>query len=101
MHVVNGNAVRGRLYENYLTQTFIAQNILHTKYSWLIYLSAVQAQTDHFKVYQQQVVKNARTLAAALSSKGYGIVSGGTDTHVVLLDLRAKVYYNEKLIIIY
>ena len=37
-------------------------------------------------------MKNARTLAAALASKGYGIVSGGTDTHVVLLDLRAKVH---------
>jgi glycine hydroxymethyltransferase len=54
------------------------------------FLSA-QAQTENFKVYQQQVVNNARTLAAALANKGYGIVSGGTDTHVVLLDLRAKV----------
>ena len=54
----------------------------------------IQAQTDHFKVYQQQVVKNAQTLAAALANKGYGIVSGGTDTHVVLLDLRAKVLYS-------
>ena len=46
---------------------------------------------EHFKEYQQQVVKNARCLAAALAAKGYGIVSGGTDTHVFLLDLRAKV----------
>ena len=37
------------------------------------------------------MVKNARCLAAALAAKGYGIVSGGTDTHVFLLDLRAKV----------
>ena len=57
---------------------------------------SAQAQTDHFKEYQQQVVKNARTLAAALLNKGYGIVSGGTDTHVVLLDLRKKVHcHNE------
>ena len=37
------------------------------------------------------MVKNARCLAAALATKGYGIVSGGTDTHVFLLDLKAKV----------
>lgn len=52
----------------------------------------IQAQMDYFKEYQQQVVKNAQTLAAALMKRGYGVVSGGTDTHVLLLDLRTKVW---------
>ena len=43
-----------------------------------------------FKVYSQQVVKNARALAAALQQHGYRIVSGGTDNHLLLVDLRAR-----------
>ena len=41
-----------------------------------------------FKSYAAQVVKNARALAAALAEKGYRIVSGGTDNHLMLVDLR-------------
>ena len=44
-----------------------------------------------FKEYQDQVVKNAKALATALTAKGYRIVSGGTDTHLMLVDLRPKV----------
>ena len=40
--------------------------------------------------YQAQVVKNAQVLADGLISKGYTIVTGGTDNHLVLLDLRNK-----------
>ena len=47
-----------------------------------------EALTDDFKAYQQQVVKNAAALAAALKEKGFNLVSGGTDNHLILLDLR-------------
>ncbi|MEO6568256.1 MAG: serine hydroxymethyltransferase [Opitutaceae bacterium] len=43
-----------------------------------------------FKTYSEQVVKNSRALAAAFTSRGYKIVSGGTDNHLFLLDLRTK-----------
>src|SRR5687768_11447892 len=43
-----------------------------------------------FKAYSEQVVKNARSLAAAMTSRGYKIVSGGTDNHLMLVDLRPK-----------
>jgi glycine hydroxymethyltransferase len=43
-----------------------------------------------YKTYCQQVVKNAQTLANALTAKGYQIISGGTDNHLLLIDLRNK-----------
>jgi glycine hydroxymethyltransferase len=43
-----------------------------------------------FKTYSEQVVKNARALATAMESRGYKIVSGGTDNHLMLVDLRPK-----------
>jgi glycine hydroxymethyltransferase len=43
-----------------------------------------------FKTYSAQVVKNAKALAAALQKHGYRIVSGGTDNHLMLVDLRAR-----------
>ncbi len=46
--------------------------------------------TDDFKVYAKQVVENAKVLSNALIDRGYAIVSGGTDTHLMLVDLRAK-----------
>ena len=46
-----------------------------------------EALTDEFRVYQQQVVKNAAALCAALMDKGLSIVSGGTDNHLMLLKL--------------
>jgi len=42
-----------------------------------------------FKTYAAQIVKNAKALAEALMSKGYRLVSGGTDNHLILIDLRA------------
>lgn len=47
-----------------------------------------EALSDDFKVYQRQVVKNAAALAKALQDNGFDIVSGGTDNHLMLLDLR-------------
>jgi len=43
-----------------------------------------------FKTYSAQIVKNARALAAAMEQRGYKIVSGGTDNHLMLVDLRPK-----------
>jgi glycine hydroxymethyltransferase len=49
-----------------------------------------EALTDDFKVYARRVVENAKALAQALISRGFAIVSGGTDTHLMLVDLRPK-----------
>lgn len=49
-----------------------------------------EASADEFKQYQEQVVKNAAALADALLDRGYDLVSGGTDNHLILLDLRNK-----------
>lgn len=49
-----------------------------------------EALTDEFKDYQKQVVKNAAVLADELMNRGVNIVSGGTDNHLMLLDLRSK-----------
>jgi len=49
-----------------------------------------EAMTPDFKRYARQVVQNAQALAAALVDLGYAIVSGGTDTHLMLVDLRSK-----------
>jgi glycine hydroxymethyltransferase len=46
--------------------------------------------TDEFLVYQQQVQKNAQAMAKAFVDKGYHIISGGTDNHLMLIDLRNK-----------
>jgi glycine hydroxymethyltransferase len=47
-----------------------------------------QAQTPEFREYQLQVVKNAQRLCKGLTGKGYNIAAGGTDIHLVLVDLR-------------
>jgi glycine hydroxymethyltransferase len=49
-----------------------------------------EALRPEFKGYQAQVIANARAMASALSKRGLRIVSGGTDCHMFLLDLRAK-----------
>jgi len=49
-----------------------------------------EALDPSFKVYQQQVIDNAKALAAALMEKGFDLVSGGTDNHLMLLDLTKK-----------
>lgn len=49
-----------------------------------------EAMDPSFKNYQLQVVENARVLAEEMQKKGYEVVSGGTDTHVVLVDLSSK-----------
>jgi glycine hydroxymethyltransferase len=49
-----------------------------------------EALQPEFKTYSRQVVENAKALAEALVERGFAIVSGGTDTHLMLVDLRPK-----------
>lgn len=49
-----------------------------------------EAASEDFKKYQQKVVENAKTLAQALLDRGFNLVSGGTDNHLILVDLRSK-----------
>jgi len=49
-----------------------------------------QAMTPEFKLYQEQVMKNAQALGGSLSNRGFNLVSGGTDNHLLLVDLRSK-----------
>lgn len=49
-----------------------------------------EALQDDFIEYQQQIQKNAKTLGEEFQEKGYKLVSGGTDNHLILIDLRNK-----------
>lgn len=70
------------------------------KWSNLVFISSAivslfvpgvpQASTPEFRAYQTQVLRNAKAMAQALLAKGYTLVSGGTDNHLVLVDLRPK-----------
>lgn len=49
-----------------------------------------EAMTEEFRDYQAQIIKNAKILAESLISYGFKLISGGTDTHLILIDLRNK-----------
>src|SRR5690606_23913786 len=49
-----------------------------------------EALQPSFKEYNEQIIENARALAAAMAERGYSIVSGGTDNHLFLVDLRPQ-----------
>ncbi|MBO6516035.1 MAG: serine hydroxymethyltransferase [Bacteroidia bacterium] len=49
-----------------------------------------EAMSDEFKTYCEQVRKNAQAMASHFESKGYKVISGGTDNHLMLIDLRTK-----------
>ncbi|MBO5278232.1 MAG: serine hydroxymethyltransferase [Lachnospiraceae bacterium] len=51
-------------------------------------VSFKEALTPEFKSYQQQIVRNAQALAAGLTNRGFKLVSGGTDNHLMLVDLQ-------------
>lgn len=62
--------------------------LMHTIASKAV--SFKEALQPEFKIYQQQIVKNAKALAGVLLSGGFKLVSGGTDNHLILIDLRNK-----------
>ena len=49
-----------------------------------------EAMRDDFKTYQEQTLKNAETMSCEFIGRGYNVVSGGTDNHLFLLDLKDK-----------
>ncbi|ESY64053.1 MULTISPECIES: serine hydroxymethyltransferase [Mesorhizobium] len=66
------------------------QGSLHTQVLAAKAICLGEALQDDFKVYAAQVISNARALADTLMKRGVRVVSGGTDTHIVLIDLSSK-----------
>lgn len=62
----------------------------HNHQTAAIAVALHEAAQPEFKEYGRQIVKNAKTLAASLMSKGYELVTGGTDNHLLLVDLTNK-----------
>ncbi|MHC4843969.1 MAG: serine hydroxymethyltransferase, partial [Planctomycetota bacterium] len=56
-----------------------------------------EAGTPDFKAYAEQIVKNAKAMAERLMEHGFNLVSGGTDNHLILIDLRNKEMPGKKL----
>ncbi|MFW2435935.1 serine hydroxymethyltransferase [Staphylococcus cohnii] len=56
-----------------------------------------EALQDNFKTYQQQVIKNAKALADTLNKEGFRVVSGGTDNHLVCVDVKGSVNITGKV----
>jgi glycine hydroxymethyltransferase len=62
----------------------------HNHQTAAIAVALREAATPEFKTYGQQIVKNAKRLAKQLNAKGYDLVTGGTDNHLLLVDLTSK-----------
>jgi glycine hydroxymethyltransferase len=62
-----------------------------------IAVAMAEADTPEFVAYAKQVVKNAKALAEKLLEHGFNLVSGGTDNHLILLDLRNKNVRGKKV----
>jgi glycine hydroxymethyltransferase len=62
----------------------------HNHTTAAIAVALKEASTPEFKTYAQQVVQNAKALAAALLNHGFDLVSGGTDNHLILIDMTNK-----------
>ena len=62
-----------------------------------IAVALAEADTEEFILYAKQILKNAKRLAERLMEYGYHVVSGGTDTHLVLVDLRSRNLPGKKL----
>jgi len=56
-----------------------------------------EAATDEFRAYGQQVQRNARRLAERLLERGYQLVSGGTDNHLIVLDFRDRPFSGKQV----
>jgi glycine hydroxymethyltransferase len=62
----------------------------HNHTTAAIAVALKEASTDDFKAYAAQIVANAKALAAELNTLGFDLVSGGTDNHLILIDLTSK-----------
>jgi glycine hydroxymethyltransferase len=62
----------------------------HNHTTAAIAVALKEASTPEFATYAQQIVQNAKAMAAALIEKGYNLVTGGTDNHLILIDLTSK-----------
>jgi glycine hydroxymethyltransferase len=62
----------------------------HNHVTAAIAVAAREAARPEFKQYARAIVENAKTLAAALAERGFGVITGGTDNHLVLLDVTSK-----------
>ena len=62
-----------------------------------IAVAMAEADTPEFQAYARQIVKNAKALARKLLEYGFNLVSGGTDNHLILIDLRNKNVPGKKL----
>jgi glycine hydroxymethyltransferase len=62
----------------------------HNHTTAAIAVALKEASTSEFKAYAQQIVKNAQALAAALTERGFRLISGGTDNHLILIDVTPR-----------
>lgn len=62
----------------------------HNHQTAAIAVALAEASTPEFKTYGQQIVKNAKKLAAELTARGFSLVTGGTDNHLMVVDLNNK-----------
>src|SRR5208283_3228560 len=68
----------------------------HNHTTAAIAVALKEASTPEFKVYAKKVVSNAKTLADELLARGFSLVSGGTDNHLILVDLTSKKVIGKK-----
>jgi glycine hydroxymethyltransferase len=68
----------------------------HNHTTAAIAVALKEASTNDFKTYARNVVSNAKTLAAELIAHGFSLVSGGTDNHLILIDLTNKKVIGKK-----
>jgi glycine hydroxymethyltransferase len=86
-----GNAIMWDLEERINASVFPGlQGGPHNQSITALAVALKMAQAPEFKLYQEQVMKNAKALGESLQGKGFDLVSGGTDNHLVLVDLRSK-----------
>jgi glycine hydroxymethyltransferase len=62
----------------------------HNHTTAAIAVALKEAATPEFRAYGQQIVKNAKALAAALQARGFRLISGGTDNHLILIDVTPR-----------
>jgi glycine hydroxymethyltransferase len=62
----------------------------HDHVTAAIAVAALEASRPEFKSYARNVVENAQTLGSALAAKGFGVITGGTDNHLLLVDVTSK-----------